>query len=501
MNARATPYLTDTDVLNAKNAYMAALATMTTVINYYVNTAGLVKIISQYPLSAITTCYEKRELYIAAINDVEQGLIAGISEFNYLKDALGDGAQTEIAAGIALLNVIGVRETGGNSILAGMNGSSDIEALNDSTKGKLMIWAGANNLAGAKTAPFRVWESGLVEAISGNIGGFEIKTDGLYYTENGQNVVYLGRNASKLRNAHIEGSIQTRCTGSAVANYLSLAQANGQPLIRINSAWLSTNNYATYLYLASGTTIVNTSAGGWWSTLTVNAYYDLLDQVLPTAYGGTLTIPKFNLRWEFAGIIENFTIEILLLQWHGGSYTVLDTVYRTTKYRSSSSHNTVAVPSYSRANIDSFYSYSVVIHITGKVQSSLGDTSKVKVTVDKSTYGKITYGTAVLTKGVFIGANGLDFAMGEYQKFQYITRAGAFSGGNIVSDVRDDGGQFEVSFKTSENDSVGIRIQGNRDASGSINTNAIHSPQPWRWKRLEKDCLIGKLLNFAIKNL
>lgn len=180
LNARATPYLTDTDVLNAKNAYMAALATMTTVINYYVNTAGLVKIISQYPLSAITTCYEKRELYIAAINDVEQGLIAEISEFNYLKDALGDGAQTEIAAGIALLNVIGVRETGGNSILAGINGSSDIEALNDSTKGKLMIWAGATDLAHAKQAATRIWENGLIEANNVKLTGEIHATSGTF---------------------------------------------------------------------------------------------------------------------------------------------------------------------------------------------------------------------------------------------------------------------------------------------------------------------------------
>lgn len=180
LNARATPYLTDTDVLNAKNAYMAALATMTTVINYYVNTAGLVKIISQYPLSAITTCYEKRELYIAAINDVEQGLIAEISEFNYLKDALGDGAQTEIAAGIALLNVIGVRETGGNSILAGINGSSDIEALNDSTKGKLMIWAGATDLAHAKQAATRIWENGLIEANNVRLTGEIHATSGTF---------------------------------------------------------------------------------------------------------------------------------------------------------------------------------------------------------------------------------------------------------------------------------------------------------------------------------
>ena len=410
-------------------------------------------------------------------DDAIEEVIGEISEFDYLKAALGSGASTEMGAGIALLNVIGVRSDSPNStpaIVAGMNGSGNIGALNDAAKGKLMIWAGANNLADAKNAPFRVWESGLVEANSGIIGGFEIREDGLFYSEGGQNVVYLGRNASKLRNAQIEGSIQTRCTGSGVSNYLSLAQANGQPLIRINSAWLSTNAYATYLYLASGTTIVNTSAGGWWSKLTVDAYYDLLDQVSPSADGGTFEIPSFNLSWDFAGVIESFTVEILLLRWSEGSYTVLDTVYRRTNI--GSGNNTVSVPTFTRDNIDNYYGYSVVIHITGKVQSSLGDNSRVKVTVDKSVYGKITYGSSTLTKGIFIGANGLDFAMGEYQKFQYITRAGYFSGGNILTDVRGDGGQFEVSFKTSGNDSVGMRIQGYYDASGSYNTNntSIH---------------------------
>lgn len=402
------------------------------------------------------------------------------SDYAYLRAALGSGASTEIGAGVVLASVIGVKEDNSTNIVAGMNGSASVSELNDSEKGRLMIWAGAVNLADAKNAVFKVWESGQFEANSGIIGGFSVTDEGLQYFENGRLVMFVGHNSCQLTNAQISGSIQTRCTGSGTTNYLSLAQANGQPLIRINSSWLSVDAYATYLYLANGETIVNASNNGWWSSLNVNAYFDLLDQVRPTA-AGTLKIPSFKLYYALNHVDDDnkFTIKVQLLRWCNGNYTVVSTLATRSGLNDGSGTITVGDTTYNiTQDYVTFYSYSVVVYITGRLHNGMNTNGYLRVTTDNSTYGYITYGSGEVTPGVFLGANGMDISFGKYQRFQYIARYmlgsyfSSFVDGNIVNDVRDNGGQFEVSLNNGSNDSVGIRIQGYYDAAGSYNTNA-----------------------------
>lgn len=402
------------------------------------------------------------------------------SDYAYLRAALGSGASTEIGAGVVLASVIGVKEDNSTNIVAGMNGSASVSDLNDSEKGRLMIWAGAVNLADAKNAVFKVWESGQFEANSGIIGGFSVTDEGLQYFENGRLVMFVGHNSCQLTNAQISGSIQTRCTGSGTTNYLSLAQANGQPLIRINSSWLSTDAYATYLYLANGETIVNASNNGWWSSLNVNAYFDLLDQVRPTA-AGTLKIPSFKLYYALNHVDDDnkFTIKVQLLRWYNGNYTVVSTLATRSGLNDGSGTITVGDTTYNiTQDYVTLYSYSVVVYITGRLHNGMNTNGYLRVTTDNSTYGYITYGSGEVTPGVFLGANGMDISFGKYQRFQYIARYmlgsyfSSFVDGNIVNDVRDNGGQFEVSLNNGSNDSVGIRIQGYYDAAGSYNTNA-----------------------------
>ena len=402
------------------------------------------------------------------------------SDYVYLRNALGSGASTEIGAGVVLASVIGVKDGNSTNVVAGMNGSASISDLYDSEKGRLMIWAGATNLADAKNAVFKVWESGQFESNSGIIGGFSVTDEGLQYFENGRLVMFVGHNSCQLTNAQISGSIQTRCTGSGTTNYLSLAQANGQPLIRINSSWLSTDAYATYLYLANGETIVNASNNGWWSSLNVNAYFDLLDQVRPTA-AGTLKIPSFKLYYALNHVDDDnkFTIKVQLLRWCNGNYTVVSTLATRSGLNDGSGTITVGDTTYNiTQDYVTFYSYSVVVYITGRLHNGMNTNGYLRVTTDNSTYGYITYGSGEVTPGVFLGANGMDISFGKYQRFQYIARYmlgsyfSSFVDGNIVNDVRDNGGQFEVSLNNGSNDSVGIRIQGYYDAAGSYNTNA-----------------------------
>ena len=402
------------------------------------------------------------------------------SDYAYLRSALGSGASTEIGAGVVLAQVIGVKDDNSTNIVAGMNGSSSISQLYDSDKGKLMIWAGASNLAGAKDAVFKVWESGEIEASTGIIGGFKVNDNGLSYEENGNTIMFIGHNSCQLTNAQVSGSLQTRCTGSGYGNFISLAQANGQPLIRINSSWLSVDAYATYLYLANGETIVNASNNGWWSSLNVNAYFDLLDQVRPTA-AGTLKIPSFKLYYALNHVDDDnkFTIKVQLLRWYNGNYTVVSTLATRSGLNDGSGTITVGDTTYNiTQDYVTFYSYSVVVYITGRLHNGMNTNGYLRVTTDNSTYGYITYGSGEVTPGVFLGANGMDISFGKYQRFQYIARYmlssyfSSFVDGNIVNDVRDNGGQFEVSLNNGSNDSVGIRIQGYYDAAGSYNTNA-----------------------------
>lgn len=402
------------------------------------------------------------------------------SDYVYLRNALGSGASTEIGAGVVLASVIGVKDDNSTNIVAGMNGSASISDLYDSEKGRLMIWAGATNLADAKNAVFKVWESGQFESNSGIIGGFSVTDEGLQYYENGRLVMFVGHNSCQLTNAQISGSIQTRCTGSGTTNYLSLAQANGQPLIRINSSWLSTDAYATYLYLANGETIVNAANNGWWSSLNVNASFDLLDQVRPTA-AGTLRIPAFKLYYALNHVDSDnkFTIKVQLLRWYNNQYTVVSTLVTRSNLSDGSGTINVGDTTYTITNdYVTFYSYSVIVSITGRLHNGMNTNGYLRVTTDNSTYGYISYGSGEVTPGVFLGANGMDISFGKYQRFQYIARYmlgsyfSSFVDGNIVNDYRDNGGQFEVSLNNGSNDSVGIRIQGYYDAAGSYNTNA-----------------------------
>ena len=472
-------------VYTAWNTYISAFYAFQGALNYYTNESrwnesiAIVKTEGQpYSWAYVTGYYEKRTALEEAIDNIikEQS-----DDYAYLKAALPSGATTDIGEGVVLSQVIGVKADNSTSVVAGMNGSASVSALNDSSKGKLMIWAGASNLSVAKTAPFRVWETGEIYAVSGIIGGLTIKEDGLYYYPNGNQqsnpTFYVTGRAAYITNAQISGAIQTRCSGSGTTNYLSLAQANGKPLIRINSSWLSASAYATYLYRTSGTTIVNTSAGGWWSTLNVNAYYDLLDQVVPTTGNGTFHIPGFSIGYYFEGVTTLFKVEVLLLRWTSSSnYVVEATIASRSNINSGS--GSITISNYSKSGLSSYYSYSVVVHVTGAVQSSLGDTSRVQLTVDADAYGYISYSSGELVKGLFFGANGMDITFGTYQRFQYIARSqsgsyfSGFSDGNIVNDYRDNGGQFEVSLNNGSSDSVGIRIQGYYDAAGSYNTNA-----------------------------
>ncbi len=165
----------DTAEYQYKQAYVAFAATL----NYYtaqatwgddiplITTSG-----ASYSWSWIEAYYEKRDLLEKAI---DAGVKTSNDDFAYLREALGDAGSTDLGEGVVLSQVIGVKEAGTQKVVAGMNGTAQIPDLYDSSKGRLMIWAGSSQVSAAKNAIFQVWEDGTLVAKQGQLEDLIIK--------------------------------------------------------------------------------------------------------------------------------------------------------------------------------------------------------------------------------------------------------------------------------------------------------------------------------------
>lgn len=98
--------------------------------------------------------------------------LTGVAQaVSYLQAALpkDTGGITTIAGGIVLSNIIGV--VNGSDLVAGLNSST---LGQDSTHGKLMIFAGASDAEHVSDSPFRVYADGAMHSTMGTIGGWEL---------------------------------------------------------------------------------------------------------------------------------------------------------------------------------------------------------------------------------------------------------------------------------------------------------------------------------------
>ena len=170
---------TEQAVYTAWNTYISAFYAFQGALNYYTDESrwtesiAIVKTAGQpYSWAYVTGYYEKRTALEEAIDNV---IKVKNDDFAYLKEALPDGAATEIGEGVVLSQVVGVKEASTQNIVAGMNGSKDIPDLYDSDKGRLMIWAGATRVSAAKNAIFQVWEDGTLVAEQGQLKDLLIK--------------------------------------------------------------------------------------------------------------------------------------------------------------------------------------------------------------------------------------------------------------------------------------------------------------------------------------
>ena len=106
---------------------------------------------------------ELTALFLAYYKEEKTFELSNISDFEYLKKAMPDGASTDIGRGVVLSSLIAVRDASG-SVKAGMDGSGAF--------GKLMLWAGSTNASSIGSAVWRVNNDG--SQISGSDTGARI---------------------------------------------------------------------------------------------------------------------------------------------------------------------------------------------------------------------------------------------------------------------------------------------------------------------------------------
>lgn len=167
-------FSTVTAVSSAWSSYASASGNFTAALAHYLDPTTWEDSIAIQ--TSGTYSWGHIDAYFVAKKNLETALNeALIGDFEYLTEALGDGAATEIGDGVVLSQVVGVKEEGSQKVVAGLNGSKSIDALNDSTKGRLMIWAGSSQVSAAKNAIFQVWEDGTLVAKQGQLEDLLIK--------------------------------------------------------------------------------------------------------------------------------------------------------------------------------------------------------------------------------------------------------------------------------------------------------------------------------------
>lgn len=436
-----------------------------------------------------------------SINDWQPaGDYAKNSDYDYLRAAL-PRTEAVINGGLILGSFIGVSNAQGGSVsegnivagMAGVAGANDeFRQITDPTTGssrQLLIFAGvtgdASDLNRYKTAAVQIWSDGYFVAQSGVIGGLTVSNDGISYAPNegSSPTMYIRRDSCLLPNAQIEGCVQTKMTGDGDQSFISLAQANGRPMLRINASNLTGNAPDTMLYLHHGSTIFNVNPGGWFTTLNIDAGFDILSRTLPTT-NGTLVIPSFKLKFGCHDVSRTIQYQVKVVRFTAGT-TGVDTAYQynSGSFSSNGSHEFI-IPQYT-LEVEPFYEYGLAVYVQGAIHSGLGNTAYLNCYVDENTIGRISYGSSNIQPGCFIGANGLDFTMGPQQKFQYITTPVAVLNGNIRRDGRNSGGQFEISLTANDENQIGLKGNGNLDAAGSVVGAAMYINLGSGWRKLK----------------
>ena len=164
----------NTDILRYKasgtaafDAAYNALKTYLTTYNLYDNQEEWASGYDPDEMTRLLTAY-----YTAQTEFLANAQFSVVSDLEYLKAALPQGASTDIAGGIVLSTILGVRDEN-NHVTAGMNGN--VGDLNP------MLWAGSSNASTINNAKWRVYRDGRMVLCDSSGGNFTV-IDGNTYT-------------------------------------------------------------------------------------------------------------------------------------------------------------------------------------------------------------------------------------------------------------------------------------------------------------------------------
>lgn len=106
------------------------------------------------------------------------------SDLEYLRENFQDiSTEIEAGSGVVLSGFVGVKDDTDKKVVAGMAGCA-LKGAPASKHGKLMFFAGADDIENAATAATRIYEDGHVEMASGIFSGYS-KVQFKYFTDEG----------------------------------------------------------------------------------------------------------------------------------------------------------------------------------------------------------------------------------------------------------------------------------------------------------------------------
>lgn len=164
----------NTDILRYKasgtaafDAAYNALKTYLTTYTLYDNQEEWANGYDPDEMTRLLTAY-----YTAQTEFLANAQFSVVSDLEYLKAALPQGASTDIEGGVVLSTILGVRDEN-NYVTAGMNGNVG--------NGNPMLWAGSSNASTINNAKWRVYKDGRMVLCDSSGGNFTV-IDGNTYT-------------------------------------------------------------------------------------------------------------------------------------------------------------------------------------------------------------------------------------------------------------------------------------------------------------------------------
>jgi hypothetical protein len=331
---------------------------------------------------------------------------SAISSYQYLQLALANDNHTTIATGgIVLSTFIGVQDSNYN-VRAGMNASTALG--NDSTHGRLLIFAGSDNAVGASSAKTRIYEDGYLYSENAVIRG-------TIYAESGEFKGNLVIGESSGRRMEIQSGTYGAMDYFDSAGNLTTHIGNDYCS---SIAVFNTGSGNSSVTIPSSSIGVSYSGSGENISFSKSAYYTSRSFTV----SGDPSANKLtgNLKFTFSDVpsgMSNYCAISILLYTNSSGTGVPITLANVT-FSNSWAEQTIAVSKVIPAG--TYYIF----------YSSVGDAMKEGLTGSHTITMTVSGGSFTVTpiaQRLQIFANGLGYRYSEYQYAALLREASSFS--------------------------------------------------------------------------